>query len=147
MESAEVDLLDGLVQLSFRVHELLAAVGTRHNMSIVQVRLLGILRDREPTMTELARHLTLDRSSVTGLIDRAEVRGLVTRVASASDGRGVHVRLTARGRRLCSAAEVEVADAISTLCSALSAAEALQLRRLATKMLASERPVASASAS
>ncbi len=36
-------------------------------------------------MNELARLLDLDKSSVTGLVDRAERRGLVTRVPSTAD--------------------------------------------------------------
>jgi MarR family transcriptional regulator, lower aerobic nicotinate degradation pathway regulator len=135
MQSEELNLVDGLVQLSFLVHETLSAVGAEHHLSIPQIRLLGILRDREPSMTGLAQHLGLDRSSVTGLIDRAQDRGLVTRLASAHDGRGVHVRLTARGRRVCMAAEADVAAAIAALCSELSPAEEERLRRLATKVV------------
>ena len=37
-----------------------------------------------PTISELAGFLELDKSSVTGLVDRAEERGLVTRIASAA---------------------------------------------------------------
>ena len=62
--------------------------------------MLGILRDREPAMLELARLLSLEKSSVTGLVDRAEARGLVERTRGAGDGRAVHVRMTARGQEL-----------------------------------------------
>jgi MarR family transcriptional regulator, organic hydroperoxide resistance regulator len=51
-------------------------------------------------MTELAALLACDNSNVTGLIDRLEVRGLVTRQPSAQDRRVKHVVLTAAGRRL-----------------------------------------------
>jgi DNA-binding MarR family transcriptional regulator len=44
------------------------------DLSIPATRLLGVLRDREPTMLELAQLLELDKSSVTGLVDRAERR-------------------------------------------------------------------------
>ena len=47
-------LADGLVQLSFLVQATLGAVAAEEELSIVQVRLLGILRDREPGMLELA---------------------------------------------------------------------------------------------
>ena len=63
-----------------------------HDLSIIQTRLLGVLRDRRPTMNELARFLDLDKSSVTGLVDRAERRGLVERVPSTADRRAVLVR-------------------------------------------------------
>jgi DNA-binding MarR family transcriptional regulator len=71
-----------------------------HGLSIVQTRLLGILRDRRPTIKELARFLQLDKSSVTGLVDRAQERGLVRRTASTLDPRSVQVTITAAGQEL-----------------------------------------------
>jgi hypothetical protein len=62
-----------------------------HDLSIIQTRLLGVPRDRKPTMNELAWFLGLDKSSVTGLVDRAERRGLVARVPSTTDRRAVLV--------------------------------------------------------
>src|ERR1700742_21543 len=92
--------VDGLAQLSFVVSGLLERRAAERDLSLAATRLLGVLRDREPTMNELARLLQLDRSSVTGLVDRAERRGLVTRVPSAADRRSVLVRLTPEGRAL-----------------------------------------------
>lgn len=51
-------------------------------------------------MNELADLLACDNSNVTGLIDRLEARGLVTRQPSAYDRRVKHVVLTPAGRRL-----------------------------------------------
>src|ERR1700754_791165 len=96
---------DAIVQLSFEVQGLLGELAAEHDLSLTQFRLLAILRDREPAMLDLARHLKLEKSSATGLIDRAERRGLVERGRGAADGRVVTVRLTAAGRRL--AEEVE----------------------------------------
>lgn len=50
-------------------------------------------------MNELAALLACDNSNVTGLIDRLEARGLVTRQASSYDRRVKHVVLTEAGRR------------------------------------------------
>ena len=55
-------------------------------------------RDREPTMQELARLLDSDKSSVTGLVDRAEKRALVQRMPSTDDHRVIRVSLTSSGR-------------------------------------------------
>ncbi|HWE27362.1 MAG TPA: helix-turn-helix domain-containing protein, partial [Polyangia bacterium] len=82
MAKAEMGLVDGLFQLAFLLHSRLARIAASHELSLIQVRLLGILRDREPGMLELARHLELEKSSLSGLIDRAEARGLVERLAS-----------------------------------------------------------------
>jgi MarR family transcriptional regulator, lower aerobic nicotinate degradation pathway regulator len=96
--------VDGLAQLSFVILGLLERQAAEHDLSIVQTRLLGVLRDRMPTMNELGRLLGLDKSSVTGLVDRAERRGLVMRAPSAKDRRAVLVSLTDHGRSLVSQA-------------------------------------------
>ena len=81
-----------------------------HDLSIIQLRLLaatrllGVLRDREPTMKQLARLLSLEKSSITGLVDRAERRGLVARLPSPLARRSVLVRLTEHGRSLATEA-------------------------------------------
>jgi DNA-binding MarR family transcriptional regulator len=51
-------------------------------------------------MNEIAALLGCDNSNVTGLIDRLEARGLVTRQPSPHDRRVKHVVLTAGGQRL-----------------------------------------------
>jgi MarR family transcriptional regulator, lower aerobic nicotinate degradation pathway regulator len=92
--------VDALAQMSFAVQGALGRIAAAHDASIVQTRLLGILRDRRPTIKELARFLQLDKSSVTGLVDRAEERGLVRRTASTLDRRSVQVTITVAGQDL-----------------------------------------------
>jgi DNA-binding MarR family transcriptional regulator len=93
--------------------------------------LLGILRDREPAMLDLARHLKLEKSSVTGLVDRAQRRGLVERSTAPHDGRAVHVRLTAEGRRLAEQLTAEANAALSGLLGAIPARDRERLSALA----------------
>ena len=93
-------VVDPLVQLSFAVLDILGRAAATHDLSVTQLRLLGILRDREPTMAEIAAFLRLDRSSVSGLIDRAEKRGIVARRNSTKDARVTTVSLTTAGRTL-----------------------------------------------
>jgi DNA-binding MarR family transcriptional regulator len=131
----DLGIVDALVQLSFAVQSVLGAVAAAHDSSIVQLRLLGVLRDREPAMLDLARLLGLEKSSVTGLVDRAQRRGLVERVAGEHDGRAVHVRLTRAGRRLTSRAADEVAGHIAELTAGLPARDRDTLTRLATRLV------------
>jgi MarR family transcriptional regulator, lower aerobic nicotinate degradation pathway regulator len=139
MADAEPDLTDALVQSSFLVQGAMRRVASRHDLSVVQMRLLGILRDREPGVLALARHLELDKSSVTGLVDRAEARGLVERVADPDDGRAVRVRLTRKGRALAAKGAEEVAAELATVSVGLGAAER---RRLAALLGAIAAPAA-----
>lgn len=131
----ELDPVDGLAQLSFLVTGMLERRAAEHDLSIPATRLLGVLRDREPTMQELARFLDLDKSSVTGLVDRAERRGLVARAPSPADRRAVRVRLTAEGRALVTAAAGVFAADVTALLGQLAPGDRAALSRLVSRLL------------
>ena len=124
-------MTDGLVQLSFLVQSVLAKAAAQHELTVPQVRLLGILRDREPGMMQLAHYLGLDKSSVTGLIDRAERRGLVRRASSVEDGRAVHVSATTLGRQLTEQVSADIERHMADLVTKLVEPD----RRILTKLL------------
>jgi MarR family transcriptional regulator, lower aerobic nicotinate degradation pathway regulator len=127
--------VDGLAQLSFVVQEILERLAAEHDISIAQTRLLGVLRDREPTMNELAKLLGLEKSSVTGLVDRAERRGLLVRVPSSADGRAVLVSLTDDGRALVCGVANDFEDEVSGMLRHLPARDRNTLSRLVTRLL------------
>jgi DNA-binding MarR family transcriptional regulator len=52
------------------------------------------------TMSELAEKLQVRLSTITGVIDQLEERGLVERSGHPEDRRSLHVRLTPKGRSL-----------------------------------------------
>jgi MarR family transcriptional regulator, lower aerobic nicotinate degradation pathway regulator len=127
--------VDGLAQLSFVIQGMLERRAAGHDLSLAQVRLLGVLRDRTPTMNELARLLGLDKSSTTGLVDRAERRGLVARVPSATDRRSVLVSLTDDGRSLVSQAAVGFEADVSAMLGRLAPRDREALSRLISRLL------------
>jgi len=131
----DLSVMDSLVQLSFLVQAILGRAGDEHDLSIIQIRLLGILRDREPSMMQLAQHLGLDKSSITGLVDRAERRGLVERTPSPADRRGFNVRGTAAGRQIIHVVGDEIEQQIKAVTEGITEAERLQFAALATKIL------------
>jgi DNA-binding MarR family transcriptional regulator len=130
--------MDALAQLSFLIYGTLADVAGEQDLSVIQTRLLGVLRDREPTMQELGRFLGLDKSSISGLVDRAERRGLVRRTPSVEDRRAVRVSLTDAGRTLGGQAAVEFGARVDAYVVGLSTAEREQLTRLATRVVADD---------
>ena len=134
----DLGIVDALVQLSFAVQGVLARVAEGHDLSLIQVRLLGVLRDREPGMMELSGFLGLDKSSVTGLVDRAERRGLVRRTTPPEDRRTVHVALTDRGRELAQAFAAEVERDLVVLVEPLSQADRKRLSVLASRVVSGE---------
>jgi DNA-binding MarR family transcriptional regulator len=132
---AELSAVDGLAQLSFLIHNALGRRAAENGLSLIQTRLLGVLRDREPTMNELATLLELDKSSITGLIDRAERRGLVDRVPSTRDRRAVLVRLTNDGRLLVNRAAAHFELDVARLLDVLSSTDAKALSRVISRLL------------
>jgi DNA-binding MarR family transcriptional regulator len=137
-DETDLGLVDGLAQLTFAVQGVLGRIAAEHDLSIVQARLLGILRDRRPTVNELAWYLQLDKSSVTGLVDRAEARGLVRRTPSTVDGRRVHVAITAAGRRLVDRATAAFEGEIAELVADLTSADQSRLSSAATAIVAAD---------
>ncbi|MDT7802548.1 MAG: MarR family transcriptional regulator, lower aerobic nicotinate degradation pathway regulator [Actinomycetota bacterium] len=129
------EVTDRLVQVSFTVMALLSRAAAAHDLSLTQLRALAILRDRTPKMAELADYLGLDRSSVTGLIDRAVKRGLVRREASDDDGRAVRVGLTEQAHRLAGELGAEIAALLAPLTHDLTPAERNRLGVLLGRML------------
>jgi DNA-binding MarR family transcriptional regulator len=129
------DLRDTLVQISFALMAVLTEVAAEHDLSLTQLRVLGILRDREPTMADLATFTGLERSTVSGLIDRAAQRGLVTKTADLHDGRSVRVTLTESARGLVPEVTAAIGDRIKPLIGELSTSEQKRLTALLTKAL------------
>jgi MarR family transcriptional regulator, lower aerobic nicotinate degradation pathway regulator len=132
----DLGIVDALAQLSFLVQGTLARHAGAHELSLVQMRMMGVLRDREPSMNQLASLLELDKSSVSGLIDRAAQRGLVARRPSEQDRRTIHVRLTARGRRLAGKVAREFEADVTKVTETLTEQERATLSTLVTRVIA-----------
>jgi DNA-binding MarR family transcriptional regulator len=137
MADAETpNLTDALVELTFLIHATLTRLAGEHELSLTQVRLLGILRDREPGIVELADVLNLDKSSVSGLVDRAQRRGLVERASSnTADGRAIRVLLTPAGRTMASQFAERVSGELAQLVADFSPAQRERLAAQAARIV------------
>lgn len=125
-------LLDALVQTSYAVVDAVTKVAARHELSLTLLRVTAILRDRTPTMSELAAHLGLDRSSITGLIDRAVARDLMRRTSDEHDRRSSRVALTDGGHELARSCVEEITHELAPLTARLTAAQRGRLAELLT---------------
>lgn len=134
-------LVDALVQTSFRITSLLTRIGAEHDLSLTQVRMLGILTDRRVRVTDLAAYLGLDKSTMSGLIDRAERRGLVRRERNPDDGRAVDVMIAPAGLELAQAAYREVREVLSPATGQLDRRQTESLIKLLGIMLAAPQAV------
>src|SRR3984957_8675928 len=128
-------LRDSLVQASSTVIAMVSRVAAEEDLSLTQLRMLGILRDREPAMAELAPYLGLERSTVSGLIDRAVQRGLVRKTTDAVDGRSVRVSLTAQARRLEVRVIAQIGELMAPMTDGLNVGEQKRLTALLAKLL------------
>lgn len=131
----DLGIVDGLVQLSFLVQGVLERAADGHDLPVLQARLLGILRDREPGMAQLAGLLNLDKSSTTGLVSRVERRGLVRRVPVPEDKRAVRVRMTEQGRAVAQAFIAEVEAGVDQAVSSLTETNRKRLSLLASQVV------------
>ena len=129
------ELRDSLVQASFTVIAALSRVAAEQDLSLTQLRMLGILRDREPAMAELATYLGLERSTVSGLMDRAVQRGLVRKATDSADGRSVRVSLTAEARRLSTGVIADIGELMAPMTDRLNPGEQKRLSALLLKVL------------
>jgi len=132
----EAGLIDALAQTAFTVMAVLNRVGAEFDLSLTQLRVLGILRDRRLRITALADYLGLEKSTMTGLVDRAEKRGLLARAPSATDGRAVEVFITPQGEALVGPVYGRVVELLTPLVEALGPAERRQLQGHLEQMLA-----------
>ena len=129
-------LADGLVQTAFVTMAALSRIGAENDLSLTQLRVFGILRDRRLKMTALAAYLGLEKSTMTGLVNRAEKRGLLTRAPNADDGRAVDVFLTQAGVALAERIYPEVVRALAPMTNNLTGPEQHHLRELLNRLLA-----------
>ena len=133
--ASQQELVDALVMTSFATMAALNRIAAEHDLSLTQLRVLAILRDRRVKMSELTNFLGLDKSTVSGLVDRAEKRGLLQRAPNPHDGRGVDVFLAPSGMRLAERGVAQVAQSLSPMTSALPPAEGRRLATLLERML------------
>lgn len=128
------EAIDAVVMTSFAVVAVLNRAAAEHDLSLTQLRLLGVLRDRRPTMSQLADFLGLDRSSVSGLVDRAVQRNLVARDVSAEDRRTALISLTGYGQREARSVVTQVHGTLAPMIAGLSGAEQRRLTVLLRRL-------------
>jgi DNA-binding MarR family transcriptional regulator len=129
------ELVDALAQTAFVTMGVLSKVAAANELSLTQFRALAILRDRRLRMTALADYLGLDKSTMSGLVGRAEKRGLLVRVPNDDDKRVVDVLLSAGGVQLAERLYLEVEQALGSMLDQLSAADQRRLRAFLVRML------------
>lgn len=112
----------------------------RHGLSLASYGVLAVLRRAGSpfamTPGELVSTLALSSGGVSNVLARMQRRGLITRRPDPRDGRGVRVRLTARGRALADRATRDEAAAEHAVVAGLTEAQQRTLDALLRRVLA-----------
>jgi DNA-binding MarR family transcriptional regulator len=132
----DMDLAAGLVQLTSLVQGIYGRVSERHDLTPVQARLLCVLLAGPRGMAELAQCFGVEKAALTGLMDRAERRGLARRSAVPGDRRALQVTLTETGRQAAIAFHAEVSAELGRLVSPLAARDREHLRKTMAGIIA-----------
>ena len=135
-DDTPLDVATGLIQLSRLVQDIHAHLSQRHDLAPVQAKLLYVLADRPRGMTELAHCFGVEKAALTGLVDRAERRGLVTRSPVPGDRRALRVTLTDTGRRAAAAFHAEATAELGRLVSPLPPDDREHFRTAIAKIIA-----------
>jgi DNA-binding MarR family transcriptional regulator len=133
----DVDAAAGLVQLTTLVQAIYARVSERHDLTPVQARLLCVLLDGPRGMAELAHCFGVEKAALTGLMDRAERRGLARRSPVPGDRRALQVTLTDAGQRAAAAFHAEIGAELSRLVSSLAPDDREHFRRIMAEIITS----------
>ncbi|MFE6054774.1 MarR family winged helix-turn-helix transcriptional regulator [Kitasatospora sp. NPDC056446] len=126
-----VDLMANLVALFHREYEEAAAA---RSLTGAQAKVLALLRRGPMPMRQIAQTLSCEPSNITGIVDRLESRGFVTREADRQDRRVKLVAATDTG----SAASTELRESLNFArepLAALGPDERTVLRDLLHRML------------
>jgi DNA-binding MarR family transcriptional regulator len=97
-----------------------------------QFNLMSVLRDDPGPLTQndLSRRLLVDRSNVTGLLDRMESAGLIARNNVEGDRRSYHITLTSKGSQALERMDAAYREKLAQIMSELTAEQQRTLTEL-----------------
>ena len=130
------DVATGLIQITSLVQGIYARVSERHDLTPVQARLLCVLLGGPRGMAELAQCFGVEKAALTGLMDRAERRGLARRSPVPGDRRALRVTLTDAGHRAAAAFHAEVSAELGRLVATLAPHDREQFRSTMAEIIA-----------
>ncbi|MGC4937815.1 MarR family winged helix-turn-helix transcriptional regulator [Kribbella sp. DT2] len=123
MAAQDTELVGALVQLMHKLQDLYAESSRPLGLTPQQAHLLCVLLAGPFGMTELSRIMSIERSSLTSMVDRLERRELVERQADPGDRRACRIALSAPGTKLAHQAHSAYTDRIAELTAGLPATQ------------------------
>jgi DNA-binding MarR family transcriptional regulator len=101
---------DVIAEIVFQIKRLIQAeeyhtkaLNKEYQVSAPQLNcLMALFKNGPLPPSQIARHILVESSTVTGVIDRLEQKGFVKRIRSSQDRRKIFIELTDSGRMLAS---------------------------------------------
>lgn len=106
---AELEILQNMTkEIIFLIRKLMQGgeiyskeLNKKYHISAAQLNCLLALSENGPLPpSQIAKHMLVKSSTVTGVVDRLEIKGLVARMRNSPDRRVVNIQLTEEGKRL-----------------------------------------------
>lgn len=95
--ASDDELVETLIGVFMEIDGLFSTASRRLGLTPQQAQLLCFAQHLQPSFGELATLLHCDKTNITGLVDRLQRRGLLTRQPDPDDRRITHVHLTPQG--------------------------------------------------
>ncbi len=133
--TSDTELVGSLVRLMHVLQDLYAETSRPLGLTPQQAHLICVLLDGPLGMTELSRIMSIERSSLTSMVDRLERRSLVARSADPSDRRACHIALTDDGRTLANQAHNAYTTRVEALTADLSPTHKTHVHTALTRIL------------
>jgi DNA-binding MarR family transcriptional regulator len=128
-------IVETVIYLQTEGRRLAREQSQKAGITATQLNVLKLLEEiGDLSLSELGRRIAAQNSTVTGIVDRMERDGLVTRERSAEDRRVWRIRPTARGREIAGSIAVAPWDLLRKALRALQRREQDQLVTLLRKV-------------
>lgn len=117
-----------LTTVQHQVFQLMSAALAPYNITPGQYGVLNCLwTGRGDTPKDVAQVLNLETSTVSGLLDKMQKRGVIDRMTNTADRRGIQILLTPEGEALREPISAAIRDVNAQVLSDLSPEEAAGL--------------------
>lgn len=140
MATEQPGLAAAFTGLNREVNALYHLITRRFGLTMQQTELLCQLGGHPPSFGELASALGCDKTNVTGLVDRLERRGFLSRKTDPADRRMTRVVITEQGRAMRSDIRAALEEELTNRLPAADRAQLVALVRASATALADSRP-------
>lgn len=133
----DLGFMHPLAQLTSLVTTRVITLAEKNGLTPTQARILGLLLNGPQRMATIAQGLDIEKTAMTGLIDRAEARGLVERTVIPHDRRSTNVTATPAGKAAARAFYSQLNDTLEELIAELPPRDREAFRSYAEKIVGS----------